>query len=107
MGILLAAMLAMPTILLALYAVFIQHERAGWWDFCWLVCVIFYPFNMLVAHTVFPLLMWRKPRKGEIFVSRQIAGMLLDTGWRGNIARRIAYLLNILAPSGDHFQEIP
>ena len=99
------AVALMPLVLLALYSIYIQHERGGWWDFCWLACVVFYPFNMLVAHTVFPLAMWRKPRHGEIFVSRQIAAMLNDTGWRGNIARRLAYILNTIAPSGDHFTE--
>jgi hypothetical protein len=59
--------------------------------------------NLIVAHTIFPLLMWRKPRRREVFVSRQIAGMRLDRGWRGDVARRLASLLNFISPNGDHF----
>lgn len=96
------APLWLPFLLLCVYAVWIQHERGGWWRLCWLAAIVGGPLDVVLAHSVFALLMRDYPQAGEWTFSQQL-GRLVHTD---ETARYIARILDAIAPSGQHIHPI-
>lgn len=91
-----------PLVMLVLYAVWVQSERGGIFKLLEVVAIVGYPWDWLLQHTLAPFYFWERTRKGESTVSMRLARLVNDTGWRGVWARRLAWLLNAMAPSGRH-----
>ena len=84
------------------YVLWIQHERGGVWKLCHVFGILGYLPDVVANHTTFAFLFWRKPESGAWTFSQQLGNLVQDDGWRGVLARRIAAVLDRIAPSGKH-----
>lgn len=95
---LLLAPLLLPLLMLAWYAVAIQCQRGGLWrlllPFAWLG----YMLDVALQATVMDLYFQETAPSGERTVTDRIGRLQSDLGWRGTAARRLARLLNAIAP---------
>ena len=59
--------------------------------------------DILLNYTLFALLTWDTPRKGEVTFSQRLDRLVTDGGWRGRAARWLAKtLLDPYDPTGKH-----
>ncbi len=82
------------------YALWIQHERGGWWK----VCHIFGPAGFLLdvfANYTTLALIFGWPGRSFTF-SKRLLPLSQQDGWRGQLANIVADVLDWMAPSGDH-----
>lgn len=87
------------TILIALlYPIAIQYERGGWWRVVAPVTALALVIDVAANWTELSLAMWELPRRGEWTFSTRLERLVLLSGWRGNVARCIARMLNWIAP---------
>ena len=68
-------------------------------DWLVLVCAIFVgPIDIFLNYTWYALFTWDYPRKGEYTFSMRLERLVLNTDWRGKVARPIAWVLNKIIP---------
>ena len=60
------------------------------WVFAFPLIVIALILDVLLNFTVFAVLTWDFPRKGEWTFSQRLARLVRDTGWRGKLSNWIA-----------------
>lgn len=93
------------TLLLALlYPIAIQIERGGWWRILAPITILALLVDVLANFTELSLAMWEWPHRGEWTFSTRLERLIREQGWRGDIARPVARILNFIAPSGKHIQ---
>lgn len=93
------------TLLLALlYPIAIQVERGGWWRIVAPITLVALVIDVLANHTELSLVMWERPQRGEWTFSTRLERLVSEQGWRGDIARPVASILNFIAPSGKHIK---
>lgn len=89
------------TLLLALlYPIAVQYERGGWWRVVAPITALAMVIDVAANHTELSLALWERPRRGEWTFSTRLERLVLISGRRGNVARRIARALNWIAPPG-------
>ena len=98
--------LGSPAYLFILYVLYIQHERGGPWRLFVLFGVLGWPLDFFLNYTFFAAAFMAWPERGAYTFSRQLAYLQHRNGWRGEIARPIAALLNAIAPSGTHIKRV-
>lgn len=96
------ALILSPFLLLLAYFVVIQFERGGWWKIMIIPSIPAFLLDVLLAHTLFPLLVLDFPRSGEWTFSDHLARLVYSDGWRGEFARYMKKVLDAMAPSGIH-----
>jgi hypothetical protein len=92
-------LLALPTILLLSYSLWIQHQRGGWWKLCWLLAPPAYLLDVILAFTLFAIF-FNLPHPGEYTISQ----MLSRLRHTSPVANALANLLNAIAPVTPHIQ---
>ena len=92
----------LTALLWVLYPIAIQVERGGWWQLLWPVTILAWIVDVLANWTELSLLMLELPR--EPTFSQRLSRLVRSTGWRSDLARRIAPVLNQIAPSGSHIK---
>ena len=93
----------MMTILLwVLYPLAIQVERGGAWRVFYVVWPIALVVDIVANYTELTLLTWDRPLWGEWTFSIRLKRLTTDPTWRGGLARYIAKILDVIAPSGKH-----
>ena len=90
----------LPLILLALYAIGIQHQRGGAWRVLKVFLLPGVVLDIYLNYTTFALALWEKPAPKMYTFSKQVSLLQYDTGWRGVVAREVKRLLNFIAPAG-------
>jgi hypothetical protein len=108
------ALVGLPVLMLALYAVGIQYQRESLPQWLRNVCECIAGFALLLDAvlnwSLFSLYLWEWPRwkenelQPEWTFSTRLERLIRQVGWRSNIARRIAAVLNFIAPSGRHIK---
>lgn len=93
---------ASPLLLLALYALFIQHNRGPRWVVFKLVAIPALPLDIILNYTLFPLLLQYWPTTGEWTFSQTTGRMVNDTTWRGGVFRVVKDVLNWIDPLHNH-----
>ena len=97
------ALLALsPLILLVMYAIGVQYKRDGWWLLLMPVYIAGAPLDWLLNFTLFALIFWDWPKRGEWTLSKRLPRLNREHGWRGRFARRVTRLLDALDPTGLH-----
>jgi hypothetical protein len=92
----------MTVLLWVLYPIAIQIERGGWWRLLTPVALLALAVDVLANWTELSLLLWQWPGRGVWTFSQRLSILIYVTGWRGDLARKIAPVLNAIAPSGRH-----
>lgn len=93
-----------PLLMLVLYAIGIQYERGGLWSVCAVVALMGYVFDVLMQYTLAQVYFWEIAPQGEATISQRLARLIERKDWRWDIARRLASILNRMAPSGVHIK---
>lgn len=91
-----------PVSMLLWYAVGIQYERGGAWQLLAPFTFLGFLYDVLLQHTLFQLYFWEIAPRGEFTISMRLGRLLQRNDWRGKLARWLAHMLNVLAPSGRH-----
>lgn len=93
-----------PTMVMCLlYLAGVQYYRGGAWRVLWPVGAAALLFDVLLNYTLFALITWDWPRRGEYTFSTRLERLIHAAGWRGSLARAIArYLLDWADPRGFH-----
>lgn len=84
-----------------LYAIWIQHERGGWWKLCHIFGVVGFVPDVVANYTTLAAIFRRWPGRDFTF-SKHLKPLSELPGWRGRIANIVADVLDWLAPSGNH-----
>ena len=93
------------TLLLALlFPIAIQYERGGWWLLVMPITLITMLVDVVANWTELSLFLWEWPQKNEYTFSDRLERLVHYQGWRGDIARYVASILNYIAPSGKHIK---
>lgn len=92
----------MTILLWVLYPIAIQYERGGWWYLVAPITFIAWVVDVIANCTELSLLFLEFPR--EPTFSQRLSRLVRSTGWRSDLARRIAPVLNQIAPSGSHIK---
>jgi len=91
-----------PILMLVWFTIGIQHERESLPDVLRAILsfITFFGllFDIFMQYTVANLYFWEINPVHEFTISMRIGRLMSDPGWRGNIARRLAWLLNAIAP---------
>jgi hypothetical protein len=91
-----------PLLMLALYAIWVQHERGGIFEVLQLVAFVGYPWDWLLQYTLAQVYFWEIAPRGESTISMRLGRLVSRTDWRGIWSRRLAWLLNWMSPKGVH-----
>jgi hypothetical protein len=108
-------------ILAILYPIAIQYERETWPTWVqrltgWKVfpMVLRIPFGVIAFfawfidvaanYTELSIAMWELPRWKEWTFSTRLSRLIREHGWRSDVARFVARILDYIAPSGKHIQ---
>ena len=85
------------------YAIGIQYQRGGVWRILLPITLVAAIGSTVLNHTLAALLLWDWPRPGEVTFSQRLNRLVINTDWRGHVARWTAkYLLDWVAPGGKH-----
>lgn len=75
------------------------------WVFAFPLIVIALILDVFLNFTVFAVLTWDFPKKGEWTFSQRLNRLVLSDNWRGSVARWVAAsLLDPYDPSGKHIK---
>jgi hypothetical protein len=99
---LLYAVLHLPALFLC-YAIWIQHERGGWCKVLHFFGIVGFPVDVFANYTTLAIIFWRWPGKSFTF-SKHLSPLSALPGRRGDLARKVAAILNRIAPSGAHIK---
>lgn len=95
--------LATIVLMWLLYAVGIQYIRGGWWRILAPVTFIAAVLDVVLNYTLFAVMTWDFPRKGELTFSQRLGRLVIYTNWQGKLGRWIAKtLLDWVDPRGQH-----
>lgn len=94
----------MTLLLIMLYPIAVQYERGGWWRVVAPITVLALVIDVAANHTELSLAVWEWPRAGEWTFSTRLERLIREQGWRGDVARPVARILNFIAPSGRHIK---
>ena len=73
--------------------------------FASIVSIMAIVLDILLNYTIFALLMWSLPQRGEVTFSMHLNRLARNTDWRGTVARWLAAnLLDSYDPSGKHIK---
>ena len=87
----------------ALYIVGVQYKRGGAWLAMYPVAFAALVLDWAMNYTVFAVMLWDFPRKGEWTFSTRLERLVRSTGWRQVLAQAIAhYMLDPFDPDGVH-----
>jgi hypothetical protein len=95
-----------PWILFFWFTITIQYLRGG---IFWLLAItggVTLPLDVFYNYSVFVVLMWDVPKKGEYTFSSRLERLVLRTDWRGEFARQIATCLNAICPTHNHIKNV-
>jgi len=93
------------TVLLALlFPVAIQYERGGWYRLLLPITLLALVVDVAANWTELSLVFWELPKPGEYTFSSRLERLVLSATWRGAVARRVATVLNLIAPSHRHIK---
>jgi len=98
-------MIVLQSILLmwALYIVGVQYKRGGAWLAMYPVAFAALVLDWAMNYTIFAVMLWDFPRKGEWTFSTRLERLVRSTGWRQVLAQAIAhYMLDPFNPDGVH-----
>ena len=89
----------------ALYIVGVQYKRGGAWLAMYPVAFAALVLDWAMNYTVFAVMLWDFPRKGEWTFSTRLERLVRSTGWRQVLAQAIAhYMLDPFDPDGVHIK---
>jgi hypothetical protein len=91
---LLAQFLVLPLMLALRYPLAIQFKRGGVWRLLSFLALRAGLLDIYLNYTTFTVLFLQLPREGEYTLSKRCERLVSDPGWRGKIARMIAWYTN-------------
>ena len=95
--------LGLVVVMWLLYAVGIQYLRGGVWRVLLPVALAAVILDVLLNYSLFALVTFDWPRRGELTFSQKLHRLSTYACWRGVLARGTAkYLLDWPAPGGQH-----
>lgn len=97
----------MTALLWLIYPIAIQYERGGLWRAFYLMAAVGLVIDVIANYTELTLLTLDWPKRGEWTFSKRLKRLVLDAGWRGSVARYVAKILDVIAPSGKHIDWNP
>lgn len=87
------------------YLIGVQYYRGGWCRVFWIVGAFALVCDVLFNFTLFAVLTWDWPQKGEWTFSQRLERLVCSKGWRATEADLIAtYMLDWADPRGVHVQ---
>lgn len=92
--ILLVQFVVLPLVLALRFPLAIQHERGGVWKVLSFLALRTGLLDIYLNYTTFTVLFLQLPRDGEYTLSKRCERLVSDPGWRGKIARLIAWYTN-------------
>ena len=75
------------------------------WTLAFPLVITAIALDISLNYTVFSVLTWDFPKKGEYTFSQRLERLVQDSGWRGKLSRWLALsLLDPYDPSGRHIK---